>query len=370
MKFLENLLNLRNKINKIDQSILKILSKRKKTIKKIAKIKIKNNYNIKDIKREKELFKKIYIKSKKYKLNIKFIKKIFTCILKESVNIQNKILYKKKPKIFFLGPIGSYSYIATKKYFKKNILKFKLISCKNFNDTIKKNKYELCSYTILPIENSNTGYIKEVIDIIKNKNLFINNEINISIQHCLLAKKNTKIKDIKNIYSHVQPIKQTSKFITKFLHWKIHYTSSSTEAMKKIYNIKKNNSAAIGNKKSGKIYKLSILNENISNHKNNITRFIILSNKIKIIKENKNCKLTCIFKKKIKKHTLAKIFLILKNEKYNLLTINTTTIKNKKIKTFLIDIYINKHNKKLKKIINKIQIITKYFEILGLYSIS
>lgn len=124
MKNKKKLLDLRKKINCIDNSLLKLLYKRNLISQKIIKEKIYINHPIKDSTREKEIFKKIINKSKKYHLKKKFIKKIFKIIIKNSVKIQNKIYKKKKSKsmkISFLGPKGSYSYLAALKYTKKKI---------------------------------------------------------------------------------------------------------------------------------------------------------------------------------------------------------------------------------------------------------
>ncbi|WP_343189327.1 prephenate dehydratase domain-containing protein [Buchnera aphidicola] len=359
MNFKKNLLYLRKKINKIDKKIILILAKRKKIIKKIAKIKIKNNFSIKDKKREKELLNFLLKIGKKKKIKKFFLKKIFKIIIKESRYIQKKIL--KKKKIFFLGPKGSYSYEAACKYIKKKKKKIKKINCKNFKIAIKKNENKLFHYTILPIENICSGYINEILNLLKKTNLFIINEINILIKHCLLVKKNTKIENIKNIYSHEQPIKQSNIFIKKYSKWNLNITKSTSQAMKKISLINKNNIAAIGNKKYCKIYNLYTLIKNISNKKNNTTRFVILSNKKIKINKNKKYKLTLFFTLK-KKKKLIKIFLLLKKKKFNIKSLNK--------KNFFLEILIKAYTKNMKKILSQMILKTKKIKILGYYPIN
>ncbi|MCW5197570.1 chorismate mutase [Buchnera aphidicola] len=135
MKNQKNLLKLRKKINCIDKSLLKLLYKRNLISKKIIKEKIKSNYPIQDSIREKEIFRKITSKGKKYNLNEKYIKKIFQTIIINSVKIQKKIYQKKKSKILkmsFLGPKGSYSYLAASKYAKKKTKFFMKFHVKRF----------------------------------------------------------------------------------------------------------------------------------------------------------------------------------------------------------------------------------------------
>jgi chorismate mutase/prephenate dehydratase len=124
MKIQKKLLELRKEINFIDNTFIKLLYKRNLISKKIIQEKIKINYPIKDSIREKEIFKKITSKGEKYNLKKIYLKKIFKIIIKNSIKIQQKIYKKKKPKIMkisFLGPKGSYSYLAALKYAKKKI---------------------------------------------------------------------------------------------------------------------------------------------------------------------------------------------------------------------------------------------------------
>jgi chorismate mutase/prephenate dehydratase len=100
----------------------------------------------------------------------------------------------------------------------------------------------------------------------------------------LVSYKKQSLKNIKSIYSHPQPIKQCISFIKKFSQWKIKYTNSSSDAIKKIFYNKKKKSAAIGNEECSKLYNLFIIKKNISNKKNNSTLFYIIS---KIKKQKK-----------------------------------------------------------------------------------
>ncbi|NIH16562.1 MAG: hypothetical protein G8D24_00645 [Buchnera aphidicola (Periphyllus lyropictus)] len=182
-------------------------------------------------------------------------------------------------KISFLGPKGSYSYLAALKYAKKRKKIFYELPCKNFKKILKNIKKKKSKYAIFPIKNSVSGKINEIKKFFKKKNFFIKEKIIIPIQHCIISKKKISLNNIKKIYSHTQPIKQCKSFLKKFPNWKIKYTNSSSEAVKKISLKKKNNVAAIGNKKCKKLYNLYLIKENISDQKNNKTTFYIVSKK-------------------------------------------------------------------------------------------
>ncbi|QJC38364.1 hypothetical protein GJU04_02260 (plasmid) [Enterobacteriaceae endosymbiont of Donacia marginata] len=214
-----------------------------------------------------------------YKQNIIVNDKINNFIKKKK-KIQNNFLEKKYYKsIAFLGPIGSYSHLATLFYIKKNFSKktFINISCHNFTEIFFYIKNELINLAIVPIYNNYTGLIKEVSFLLKkNSFLLIKKNFVLPIHHCLVSsKKNIVLNKIEKIFSHEEPLKQCSIFIKKY-PWKLKYCSSSSLAMKLIKLKQSKKLAAIGNKIAAKIHHLYILKNKISNIVNNETNFLVL----------------------------------------------------------------------------------------------
>ncbi|AAO27074.1 P-protein [Buchnera aphidicola str. Bp (Baizongia pistaciae)] len=303
------LLAFRNAINILDKNLINLLAKRKQLSLNIAHTKVKNNYPVRDIEREQMLLKNLTILGEKHFLNKKYIESLFSIILEDSVLTQKKWIKKynlnkyKLEKISFLGSFGSYSHLAAQKYAKKHskILTDKIY--KNFSDVITSVEQQQSTYAILPIENQSSGLIIEVYKLLQKTPLFIIGNIYIHANHCLLAKKYTPILKIQKIYSHIQPFKQCSKFISLFPNWKLSNTTSTSEAIQHVAKENDNTIAALGNESYGELNKLEVIAKNISNKRNNITQFIILAQKktyitnkkthlktiILISKKNENC---------------------------------------------------------------------------------
>ncbi|QJC37550.1 hypothetical protein GJU02_02245 (plasmid) [Enterobacteriaceae endosymbiont of Donacia thalassina] len=216
---------------------------------------------------------------------LKTIKKniIINCNINDFIkknHLQQNIINKYHKSIAFLGPIGSYSHLATLAYINKNFFKKILIniSCINFTEIFFYIKNEIINLAIVPIYNNCTGLIKEVLKLLKkNDFLFIKKNFTLPIQHCLVAcKKNIVLNKIEKIFSHSEPLKQCSNFIKKYPNWGVEYCSSSSKAMKLIKNNPSKKLVAIGNKISANFYNLYILKNQISNKKNNKTNFLVL----------------------------------------------------------------------------------------------
>ncbi|QCI26055.1 chorismate mutase [Buchnera aphidicola] len=369
------LLKLRHQINEIDELILQLLSKRRKVAIKIGKKKIINNLPIKDKIREKELLKELYQIGKMYQLPKEYIKQIFYIIVTDSVIIQNivkkkSIQHQNIPKKIFccLGPCGSYSYIISMKFLKKYQKNYILHQYHNFRDMFSSLEKKKSEYAIVPIENSSSGFIHEVYNLLCQKKFNIVGECYLPIQHCLLVKKNTQIENIKNVYSHHQALQQCSKFIKKFNKWNLRYTKSTAEAMQMISNHHTNDTAAIGDQCNAKIYQLNIIFKKISNCTNNTTRFLILSTK-KTTLLNLSCNKTTLLLK-TQEILLFQIIMILYIQKISVVQLQSELYNKKNFKEKIyLEINENIEQKNVQKILTLLQKKNISVKILGCYPV-
>jgi prephenate dehydratase len=173
-------------------------------------------------------------------------------------------------KILFQGSLGAYSHLAALEIYPDA----EIIPCKTFDECFSKANEDDKIRIIIPESNRITGNIGVEYLIFKYR-LNIYAEHFHSVQHHLLGLPGTKIKDIKNVYSHGQALSQSSKFIKKSNL--IENVRADTAGSAKYISENKNKSeAAIASKLSAKIYNLDILASNIEDEKENATRFLIM----------------------------------------------------------------------------------------------
>ena len=173
-------------------------------------------------------------------------------------------------KILFQGSLGAYSHLAALEIYPDA----EIIPCKTFDECFSKANENDKIRIIIPESNRITGNIGVEYLIFKYR-LNIYAEHFHSVQHHLLGLPGTKIKDIKNVYSHGQALSQSSKFIKK--NNLIENIRADTAGSAKYISENKNkNEAAIASKLSAKIYNLDILASNIEDEKENATRFLIM----------------------------------------------------------------------------------------------
>lgn len=91
---------IRSEIDKVDQKLLAALAARKELVEEAGEYKAKNNFKIRDPKREKEMLKTRQAFAKKLGISKKFTEQIFRAIILEAVRIQKeqRNAFKKNSK--------------------------------------------------------------------------------------------------------------------------------------------------------------------------------------------------------------------------------------------------------------------------------
>ena len=177
-------------------------------------------------------------------------------------------------KIVYQGIPGSYSESCAIKMH-PNI---ETIPCKTFDECFEKASIDEDIKAIIPESNKTTGNIGVEYLIFKYR-LNIYEEFFFPINHNLLGIKGSKLKDVKNVYSHAQALSQASKFIKKN-NLTGNVRADTAGSAKYISEHQDRSKAAIASSLSAQIYNLEILNKNIQDDKDNFTRFLIMGKEI------------------------------------------------------------------------------------------
>lgn len=177
--------------------------------------------------------------------------------------------------IMCFGVPASYSDQAMQAYFSGQSIAPSY--CDHFEDVMKAVAGRTVRYGVVPIENSSTGGITEVYDLIQKYNCAVVGEKCIKIEHHLLALPGASLEEIRTVYSHPQGFAQCRGFFRAHPHWKkVPYFSTSKSAEK----VKADGlltQAAVASRLAGELYGLEVLAEGIYSNQTNFTRFFILA---------------------------------------------------------------------------------------------
>ena len=345
----------RQKIDLIDKKILKLLNERADVAKNVADYKKNsNNTNIFRPDRESQILRNLRVLNNG-PLSSDHIHNIYREIISSCLSLETSLT------VSYLGPQGTYSEIATNKFFGKSVTKN---SKEKIFDVFYDVKNNLSDYGVVPVENSNQGSIKNTLDFLIKYQIDICGEQNIPIKHCLMSKSKS-LKNITRIFAHNQTLSQCEEWITKNLP-NAQCIAADSNAQAAIQVNKNKNSACIANNICAKLYGLNIVARNIHDIENNTTRFLIIGNTK--VGQSDNDKTSFVMSLENKSGALSKSLDVLAKNKISMTKIESIPTKDKNWEyLFLIDISGHINTKKVSDALDKIAKNSKYFQLLGSY---
>lgn len=177
------------------------------------------------------------------------------------------------------GVEGAYSQLACEKLFKHP----QVMYFKTFESVFSAIENGFCDYAVLPLENSTAGSVKEIYDLMLSHSSFkIVRSTRLKVDHNLVAKKGTKMSDIKEIFSHPHAISQCAKFLDAMPGVKITACENTAAAAEAVAKSERTDVAAISSYNCVELYGLERLAADIQDRSNNYTRFICISKKLEI----------------------------------------------------------------------------------------
>lgn len=344
MKELENL---RKKIDQVDEQILKLLNQRMEFVDEIGNIKRQNNSIIYHPDREKEIIDRL-VKLSDGKLSRPAIEAIYLEIFGVSRNLE-------LPEIIsYLGPEGSFTHQAAESRFGAVANYMSLPSISSVFESVETGRSK---FGVVPIENNQEGMVKETMDLLFKKKLYIIAEIIIPVNFCIATKLND-LHQITKIYSKDIGFSQCKNFIRDYFKDKEEEFFVQVDSTSKAAKLAKENenTAALCSHIAAKINHLPILFDNIQDNDTNHTRFYIIAkteNLKKTVKDKTT--LAVVLKHDDKPGILLKLLKDFNEENINLLKIESRPIKNLKGFKFwfYIDIKGNKLDENISRLLEK-----------------
>lgn len=369
--------DLRSDINKIDSELIKLLSERRKLSAEVVLVKNELSSPIRDQQREAELLNRLIQTGKEAGLNSHFIKKIFYEIIDDSVRIQQRYLQNIANgkineddiiRIAIQGIEGSYSSLAARKFFADNESQIVFISKNTFEEVVRATEKGEADYAMLPVENTTSGGINEVYDLLMHTTLSIVGEEKFQVKHCLIANKEVPLSKIKTIYAHYQAAAQCSKFLETLPNCKVEHFTDTAMSVEKIRDEGSSTIAAIASEEAAAMFNVKIIRQGIANQKDNFTRFLIGSRNPQEVDQRIPCKTSLVMATAHKAGSLVDALLIFKQFNLNLTKLESRPILgNPWEEMFYVDFIGNIADDNVKLALDELGKATRFIKVLGSY---
>lgn len=283
-----DLMDSRKEIDSIDRQIVELFERRMQVSKNVAEYKKNTGMAVFDKEREKSKLETLEgLASNDF--NRHGIEELFTQIMSMSRKLQYALLKAsfgeefvpvdalagQVSKVVFFGARGSYSEQAMEDYFGAVKESFPAAA---FREVMAKVKSGEADYGVLPIENTTTGGITDIYDLLSEFDNYIVGEHVVKIEHALLGIPGTAIDSLRTVYSHPQGIMQCGAFLSGHPLIDTVETMSTSGCAKKVMEDKDPTQAAIAGKRAAGLYGLEVLKDCINDNDKNSTRFIIIAN--------------------------------------------------------------------------------------------
>jgi chorismate mutase/prephenate dehydratase len=271
---------IRDDIDRIDADILKLLAERKAHSLRIAKEKGIHDRPSRDQLREEDLISDRIAAGMEHDLDSGLVNRVWREIVNDSVRIQQEFLGRVEGPdsavtVAIQGIEGSYSQLATQQFFDAKGLDVAYVRAQTFADAVSAVQRGEADVTVLPIENTTSGAISEVYDLLLNSQLQFVGDVRFRVRHCLLGIEGASIAGLRRIYCHPQAVAQCSEFLSQLDHCEIVYFSDTALSGKRIGELGDPTIAAIASEEAGRLFGLDVLKTQIANRDENYTRFIV-----------------------------------------------------------------------------------------------
>jgi chorismate mutase / prephenate dehydratase len=264
-----DMLEYRQEIDRIDDEIIRLLNERSKSVIEIGKIKKEKDAaaNLHTQGRETAIIERLT------RLNTgpfpsEAIRSVYREIMSASLSLE------APQKVAYLGPRATFTHMACMQKFGSSAQYVPVHSIKEVFSEVERGR---ANFGVVPIENTTEGVVNHTLDMFIDSNLLIYGEVLQEVSHHLLSKSGL-IDEVKKVYSHPHAIAQCRNWLETHLPRVPAMEVASTARAAELC-IDEPSSAAIASELAGQLYGLKVIKPRIEDNLNNVTRFLVLSQK-------------------------------------------------------------------------------------------
>ena len=225
------------------------------------------------------------------------------------------------PRVVYQGEPGCYSEEAAVGFFGPEVSSRGLAW---FPDVFAALERGEADYAVLPVENSSTGSIRQVYDLLAQYNYYVVGECQVKVEHCLMALPGVALEDIHTVYSHEQGLMQCERYLDAHWGWRRVPTLDTAGSAKQVAESGDRTAAAICSRRAAQIYGLHILAEGVNYNAMNHTRFVVVSPVLEL-RPGRN-KISTVFRLPHQSGSLHEILTVFAVQGLNLLKIESRPI--------------------------------------------
>jgi prephenate dehydratase len=179
-----------------------------------------------------------------------------------------------RPRVAFQGELGAFSEEAAAKLLGEDL---RLVPCATFEELFAAIGTGSADYALAPIENSLAGSVHRTYDLLVESSLHIRAEVIIPIAHHLIACPESSMETIATVESHPVALAQCERFFLAHPRIRRIAMDDTAGSVRRVLESGDASRGAIAGTRAAMIYGGTILREHLEDHRENYTRFVLLT---------------------------------------------------------------------------------------------
>jgi len=258
-----DLKSLRQQIDSIDREILDRLNARVRLAQQVGHVKLEQGLEVYVPSREEEVFGKLTEQSGG-PLSERAIRAIYREVISAAIALEKPL------NVAYLGPEATYTHQAALKNFGSSIHYRAMNSVPDVFTAVKRGDAD---YGVVPVENSTQGTVISTLDMLVESELTIVAQIYLEIAHCLISQ--SPLEKIQSVHSKDNALGQCRQWLSRMMPGVDLVEEASTSAAVK-HAAGDKSAAAIASQIAAELYQVPVVEENIMDKTDNVTRFLVI----------------------------------------------------------------------------------------------
>lgn len=363
---------LRANIDATDRDILELCAKRASLSVEVARTKAEAGGAVRDPARERDVLLAAIETGTALGLEAAAVERLYQMLIELSLSGQRAELDGRaikadgEARVAYLGGPGTYSHFAALAHFSGRHAAMAPVVRRDFPSIVKAVEDGEADYAFLPIENTTTGSINEVYDLLLDTPLEIAGEHHYRVRHCVVG-RGKSLSGISTIYGHPQALAQCRRFLSGLEGVTQRFASSSTRALEHAME-EGGQTAAIAGADAARLFGLNVIDDQASDAGENYTRFVSLAKSPTPPAAGLPCKTTIVFATRHTPGALVDGLAAFRDEGINLARLESRPVPGAPWEEmFILDIEANKDSMACKKALTALEKCASRPRILGCY---
>ena len=202
------------------------------------------------------------------------VRSFYVQFLRDTMNVSKRWQQRLMEglQVAYCGVEGAFAHIAAQRIFPDGAPK----SYASFEDAYAAVDEGACDIAVLPIENSRTGEVGQVLDLMFSGPLYVNGVYDLPVVQNLLGVPGASREDVRTVVSHPQALSQCHAYIRAH-NFEARSAANTAVAARQVAEAGNPSVAAIASSETAELYGMEVLDHDVNEDRSNTTRFAVLS---------------------------------------------------------------------------------------------